>query len=210
MQLAYAQVEEMIAQVHQIMPFRRSALEGRLKHFKRLGFPAGVNTGRGRAAVYDASAVLRLLLAFELLQLGMMPERAVKIMRIMRFIVASAAGHGARFLERGEPDDPRRFDQPYEEQISSYFVLMDPAGLSGLIDPHDDGELTLRTLEACTGEELSERIFDSKGRVAVINTTFLIGLAAMHLRNEAGVPTKEFAKALRAWSDSFELNLDDD
>jgi len=209
MQLSYSQVEDLIAAVHDIPPGRRPALESRLKHFKRMKFPAGVNTGKGRPAAYDASAVLRLLLAFELLQLGMMPERAVQIIRVMRFIVAAAAGHGARHLKRGEPDDPEIFDAPYDAGFSSYFILMDPVGLASLVEPADDGALIMRSLQACTGDELNERIFDSGGRLALINSTFLIARIAILLRDNASISTKDFAKALQAWADSFEFELDD-
>ena len=47
-----------------------------MRHFQRLSFPAGVNTGKGIKAAYTAESVVSLVVAFELLELGNTPERA--------------------------------------------------------------------------------------------------------------------------------------
>lgn len=76
MQFSFGVVEAALAHVHTIREDARSAFSARLKHFQRLGFPPGINTGRGRAASYDIGHLLLLMLALELVQLGIPPERA--------------------------------------------------------------------------------------------------------------------------------------
>lgn len=77
---AYGQVENLIAAIHGA-GVRPTALLGRFKHFQRLGFPGGSNTGRGSRAEYGVEQILAFALAFELLETGIMPVRAVRIVR---------------------------------------------------------------------------------------------------------------------------------
>lgn len=206
MELSYAQVEGLIAALHRILPARRSALEGRLKHFKRLGFPAGVNTGRGIAAKYNASAVLRLLIAFELLQLGMMPEKAVSLVRVMSHILISAAGYAGGDLVRGP--DPDETDPDVSHNKNPFYILFDPVALGPLISPGDEGELSMDTLYALLDSELQDDFDRGYSRTALINCTFLIGSAAIHLRDEESLPCAVFGQALLDWAHSLEWSDD--
>lgn len=181
-------------------------MEGRLKHFKRLGFPAGVNTGRGIAAKYDASATLRLLIAFELLQLGMMPEKAVALVRVMSHILIGAAGYAGTDLAKGpdpdviDPDQPRTYDP--------FYILFDPVALSPLIEPYDEGELSMGTLYALLDSQFLDELDRGKARTALINSTFVIGSAAIYLRDEVKIPCAVFGQALLTWAHSHEWSDD--
>lgn len=75
-QFGFATVAGALARVNLIREDARPAFDARLKHFQRLEFPPGTNTGRGRAAVYDIGHLLQLAFALELVQLGVPPERA--------------------------------------------------------------------------------------------------------------------------------------
>lgn len=79
--LSYAQVADVLAAQHEVADANRVAFRGRLQHFQRLGFPAGINTGRGRSAKYGFGQVLMLALGLELIQFGLSPEKAVSILR---------------------------------------------------------------------------------------------------------------------------------
>ncbi len=88
----FADVEEALSQVHGISDEKRSAFSNRLKHLQRLGFPPGVNTGRGRAAIYYAEHVFMLAVALQLSEFSFTPERTI---RVMEHGIARLAG-GAR------------------------------------------------------------------------------------------------------------------
>ena len=60
---SFSLVEEVIAQMNFISDERRSAFSSRLKHFQRLKYPVGINTGRGVAAIYRARHLLLMALA---------------------------------------------------------------------------------------------------------------------------------------------------
>ena len=202
MRLAYAQIEELIAVIHGVLPGRRSALEGRLKHFKRLGFPTGVNTGRGKAASYDAAAILKLLIAFELLQLGMMPEKATILVRAMGDILVDAAGYAGSELMRWP--DPDLIDPDNPRQSDPFFIILDPMALSPLIAPNYEGELAMGTLNAARFSALIAALEHSGRRTALIDCTHMLGSAAIHLRNAEQIPGDVFGRALLDWADTFE------
>lgn len=202
MEFSYAQIERLVAAMHGILPARRSALEGRLKHFKRLGFPSGVNTGRGIAAKYNISAVLRLVVAFELLQLGIMPEKAVALIRGMNLILVDAAGYAGTDLVEGPDPDVVDPDRPYK--YDPFYILFDPVALSPLIAPYDQGELAMGTLTATLDSQLGEHLDRGKARTALINCTYVLGAVAIHLRNEERIPCAAFGEALLDWARTLE------
>lgn len=71
-------IENALSMVHFVASSRRSAFAGRLKHLQRMGFPPGVNTGRGRPASYGPPELLLLAIVLELNEFGISPERAVQ------------------------------------------------------------------------------------------------------------------------------------
>jgi hypothetical protein len=77
-ELSYADVEATLARLNRIADDKRIAFRARLKHFQRLGFPPGVNTGTGKRAVYTFPLLIMLAFATELTQAGMAPKRVVK------------------------------------------------------------------------------------------------------------------------------------
>lgn len=76
--LSYGDVEATLARLNRVADDKRVAFRARLKHFQRLGFPPGVNTGTGKRAVYTFPLLLMLAFATELTQAGMAPKRVVK------------------------------------------------------------------------------------------------------------------------------------
>jgi len=80
--LSYADVENVLARLHRIADDKRIAFRARLKHFQRLGFPEGVNTGTGKRVSYTLAMLFKLALAMELTQVGLAPKRIVKIINL--------------------------------------------------------------------------------------------------------------------------------
>ena len=123
--LSYGELDAVVRVMHGIDP-GEAALVARFKYMQRMGFPEGVNPGRGVRAVYDLEATLKVLLAFELLETGATPTRVVRMVRTgwaaLRPALAlgwlAAIERGARprrlmviampaaFREFGQPDDP--------------------------------------------------------------------------------------------------------
>lgn len=88
MQFGFSDVWEVLANFHRIADDKRSAFSNRLKHLQKLGFPEGINTGRGRAAGYRPEHILQLSLVLELNQFGVGPDRAISIMKASKRNVA--------------------------------------------------------------------------------------------------------------------------
>ncbi|WP_301073215.1 hypothetical protein [Sphingomonas sp.] len=84
--LILSQVVDLFAGLLSVPAEKRGTLLGRFQHLSRLGFPSDVNTGRGKRAEYGAFQVVELLLAFELMQLGIPSERAAELVRGAQFI----------------------------------------------------------------------------------------------------------------------------
>ena len=80
--LSSSQVEEVLIARHGIE--RRVAFRGRLEHLRRLGCPAGVNTGKWRPASFGWPQLLELAFALDLMEMGLTPEFTSSTMRANR------------------------------------------------------------------------------------------------------------------------------
>ncbi len=80
MRIGFGDLEDLVRAVHGDGS-GRSALLGRFKYFQRMSFPGGSNTGRGSRANYGLEQILAFLVAFEILELGIPPVRAVRLIR---------------------------------------------------------------------------------------------------------------------------------
>lgn len=79
MDLTFNQVEAVFAKRFDIPA--TVAFRGRLQHLQRLKFPTGVNTGRGTKATYGWVQVIQLMVALDLIDLGLTPDLATKSVR---------------------------------------------------------------------------------------------------------------------------------
>lgn len=78
--IGFGELDAVVRILHGIAP-DNAALVARFKYMQRLGFPEGVNPGRGVRSVYGLEEVLKVLLAFELLETGATPSRVVRLVR---------------------------------------------------------------------------------------------------------------------------------
>ena len=76
----FGQVAAAFEYAHKIDPARQSAFRARLKHYQKQGWPAGINTGRGKAASYDSGHVVQLMFALQFNEMGLTPDRAVWVL----------------------------------------------------------------------------------------------------------------------------------
>lgn len=161
MEISYGDLEEFLAEIHRVAPEKRTALKGRLKHFQRLGWPAGTNKGKGARVQYGVGQTLSLAVAMELLQIGLTPERIVNQLK-----------YAGRFLPNGFID---AFSEHGPEPDNVYYVFS-PESLSVLrgIDPLEEGFQSLLVSES-RFHEISKigGIFRLR-RFAVINLSALL------------------------------------
>ncbi|CAN5325427.1 hypothetical protein BH10PSE12_BH10PSE12_01790 [soil metagenome] len=134
---------ELLADAMEVPIDRRSALLGRFQHLQRLSLIDGINPGRGTAAEYKANHVLVIAVAFQMLQLGMTPERAVHVLKQNQERVRMAIG-----LAVGK-----------KALVSPSMVWFDPAvltrsGATGSSDEIDLADATFHYGGSGTGREM--------------------------------------------------------
>lgn len=78
-ELAWREVDALLAQLHGIPDEKRLAFHARIKHLQVRGFPEGTNTGSGKRARYTFSKLMQLVVAVELMQTGVVPQMTVKL-----------------------------------------------------------------------------------------------------------------------------------
>lgn len=187
--LSQVQILEFLARQYEVREDRRGALKGRLQHFQRLGFPAGLNTGRGRAATYDLSKTLQLLIAFEMLQMALSGEQVVRILKGSELALSKAAFAVGQMLGEklgiAEPDH-RRFSISED----SFLITFDPHALADFSNSEaqrtDWGEAFL----------FDDEYLSWKTRHCIINTTLLISQALPHLSAVSSVAEGEIVEEL--------------
>lgn len=135
-----------------------SAFLGRFQHLQRLRLVMGINPGRGRQAEYRANQVLVIAIAMQLLQLGLTPERAVRIIQSnqdrVRLCISLAV--------------------PSPLEIQPAFLYFDPALLSELGDRSGEYDQADQTFHYAGRGTLREMIDDflvegDVPRMAIVN-----------------------------------------
>lgn len=196
----FAEVEQALALTFDIAAARRTAFRARIQHLQKLKFPAGTNTGRGRAAVYTPGHLYLLGVAFELQQLGLSPERAKGVIEDDLHAVGMA---GSMAASVGFPSCT------YE---SPAFLYCDPAALRPLMNVRDGEDWASQTFfygGLGSVRESFERWFkNGVQRMAFFSVSALLYDLACHAPRIPGKPTVEpFYEAVRAWADPFIHNV---
>ena len=79
MELSYRQLEACLQDFLSVHPDSVPTLRARIKQLQRMGFPEGVNSGRGIKVTYSGEQVFQLATAFELISSGLSAEQAKKV-----------------------------------------------------------------------------------------------------------------------------------
>jgi hypothetical protein len=185
----FGAVDGLFASLHNIRDDKRVAFRARLKHLQRLGFPPGVNTGTGRAAVYGGEQIFLLGVALEMLQLGLSPERAVSVIRNNQTPISAAARIALTGIEM-TPSGPRQM-----------FLRFDPSALNELsTHPADEAEKTLWYGADVLIADFIKKAEKVGTRLALINVTALILDIRSVLHVDVGsVAVTDFESGLAAW-----------
>lgn len=189
MHLLFGEVEALVREQHLIEEHRFSAFRARLKNLQRLGFPDGINTGKGRAARYLPDHVVLIALAMELAEFGLPPERSVRLLQSYRWTIANWARVAI------------------DEASPPLVLLFDPALLSDEpadLDPHplDIATSTFACVRADQVQEQFEIFYRAAGirRLVLLNlSTILEGLLSSVRERSGQAAAEEFAKALATW-----------
>lgn len=84
MELAFKELEGILATHFGVSDQGEAAFRGRIQHLQRAKVPAGVNTGKGRAAVYRWPQMIELMTVLDLIDVGLSPEAARRIVDYSR------------------------------------------------------------------------------------------------------------------------------
>lgn len=145
----FAAVERAFASIHNIADDKRSAFVGRLQHLQKLKFPEGTNTGRGRAARYQPHHILLLAIVLQLNELGMIPDKAIRITRRSTGFIAAGV------METLNPT-PLALESPLICHVPT-------SNLEELATHHiSDFGLRISSLSKMSPDEWSERLFKEK------------------------------------------------
>lgn len=126
LKLGLWEVERVLMRLAGISLEQSTALVARLRHLKRLGFPPGVNTGKGKHATYRAGELLLLGIVIELVQVGLTNEQAVRLLQDNRSVLLHAAD-AATAKPDGASDGVASLKEPRSQRL----LEIDPAFLSG-------------------------------------------------------------------------------
>lgn len=117
---------DLLAEAMEVPEERRSALLGRFQHLQRLSLIEGINPGRGKAAEYRAHQVVVVGIAFQMLQLGLSPERVVQVVKANQDTIRLAIGLAVS--QKGK--------------ISPSIIWFDPSVVNGSSLDYDAADLT--------------------------------------------------------------------
>lgn len=133
--MTFAELANALADIHCIDDAKQPAFRSRLKNFHRLSFPIGLHMSKGKTATYGVGHMVEMALAVELTQLGLPPERVVRVLTLNWYPAAMAINMAARALQ----ERPKGFDLHEVKGTDplSMFLFFDPAALSPLMSELD-------------------------------------------------------------------------
>lgn len=186
-----------MARLHAIADSKRTKFQARLKNFQRLGFPKGLVTSQGRAALYSPGFALEIALALELTELGITPDRVVTILNNSVLPIATAMRQASATLHNFTRSTPRgqRPHYPFTAATTTYLIL-DPAALWPLTrdaevspDTWDVARLTLFCVRGTAIERELISLTSYSNRLSLVNVgNILLQLAVIFSELKGGDP----------------------
>lgn len=198
----FGEIEALLAELHDIADEKRTAFQARLKNFHRLGFPTHLETQKGKTARYRPGQLTELALALELTQLGMPPERTIRVLTLNWYAVSMAISLAAR----GLVENPEGFDREEEKDTDplSMFVFFDPAALSPMMGDYDlrvspDMDRASDTFfyggQGVVRENLVKWTSGALNRLSLVNITALLDKLAGNPSPDNGHPFLEWRRS---------------
>lgn len=185
--LSFGQVAETLSVAHLILPDRIPALRSRIKDFQRREFPPGLNTGKGRAANYTPDHLVLLGVAFQLLELGMTPDRICQLLRRTgEVILLEMRNNLARPIHRFS-----------KHKTVIYF---DPRGLSDLRDRDFEEGSPGITIVTVDGLAMHLKKNGGDARLAVIDLMAMMSMLVIGLEEATAFGSKEIIEEIVVWA----------
>ncbi|MEP2988257.1 MAG: hypothetical protein ABJN65_06150 [Parasphingorhabdus sp.] len=121
----YSEIFNILSKKHRISGKKTVSFRGRLQHFQRLGFPLGINTGKGKRVKYTWRELFLMGLALEYVEIGSTPERIVQeILKFEDILLESLA----------------KVASPQNSETEGCFLLTELSGLLALKEENQWGE----------------------------------------------------------------------
>lgn len=179
--------------MHSIADEKRSAFSNRLRHLQKLGFPPGTNAGRGRAVAYQTGHAIQLAIVLEMNQVGLSPERAIRLSAQHDARIRSAVHWAATKMMSGD-------DEPI-------LLFFDPVVLADLRGEEEWDE-TEATFDVSSQAEFRASIGDNTNlrsrRYALINVTAVLYELSHRLGELVGKSDLSIVGEFRICSDAGE------
>lgn len=199
MTMGFGQAEAVLADVSSIASDKRTKFQARLKNFHRLGLLSDLPPSRGNVARYEAQHLLMLGLAVEFAQLGVGPEKSVKLLRANEEGIAKA-------VEDSLPASSSEMGADW----APILMFFDPAGLDSLMthsvesDQRSSAGAIWFTNEDKFTTALASLLDKGAIRMSLIDVTGLIVKIADALDRVAELkelqPSRFFGMSLREWA----------
>jgi hypothetical protein len=132
----FRQVESILADCYNIASSKRTTFASRLKNFHRLGFPLHFKAEQGKVARYSAGHLAMMALALDMTNLGLTPERIVRVLTLNWFPTNMALRMAAQALIAAPAGFDEHVAKPDEDPLSM-FLFFDPSALSPLTMDYD-------------------------------------------------------------------------
>lgn len=193
--LTFAQLKTTLASHLKVDELKLDKFQMRLKQLQRLGWPRGVNNGRKTRVSYTAQQLLELAFIFELIELGLSPERATGLVDFWWDSV-----RGAFLLAR---------DKPFPIVLA--FLRGD---FSGLL-PEEDHVLPVEEAIAIVGIDPEDSVNELRtsltwlatSRASLINVSKVLSGLTTGMK-EAGVESAFVWAQTEAWREELEEEND--
>ena len=201
----FGELEAILADLNDIPSPQRAAFQARLKNYHRLKFPKGFGNARaGRAVMYGIGDLVQMAVIVEMTQLGLTPERAIKVYESDEYPVLMAVSHAANALVGRNPDytfHPEQGLHEERENPASMFLYFDPAALSPETESEDEDWASATFFyagEAVVRENLAEWTTRRTRRLSLINVTALLWEMGGWIEDEK---RDGFFEQIQGWAD---------
>lgn len=175
----FGELEAALAAKHEIASDKRTQFQARLRKLQRLGIPSGVGSGRGVVGRYGAGQIVETALALEFTELGLTPERLIRVIKENGYVIGVAVALAGASL-REKPDVVPWEDRT--EELLHMFLYFDPNALRALTDQENENwDWAATTLFRNCAANVREYIVQwtlELGHLSLINVTVLLGQLA--------------------------------
>lgn len=198
MKLEFREIEAVFSTRYGIATDHGKAFRGRLQHLQRLGFPEGVNTGKGKKAEYGWKQFIQLSLALDLIDLGIAPDAATTMIKSHWAEIEMVASSLSEMLG-GEAALSKAITEEKCPLRESTFVLLDYAAISSM---SNNGLVQAPRLYLISGDAFLEMINERDRFLAsfvAIDLTVRLLFSMNTLSTQTEQPPRAIAQDMAEW-----------